>query len=61
MNPMTWPREHQVALLLGIALGILLGLLIGYTYNAFHPTTLQNWTGGAASDGEPSAGWSARA
>ena len=47
MNPMTWPREHQVALLLGIALGILLGLLIGYTYNAFHPTTLQNWTGGS--------------
>jgi H+/Cl- antiporter ClcA len=43
MNPMTWRREHQVALLLGIVLGIVLGLLVGFMYEGFHVATLERW------------------
>ena len=46
MNPMTWPREHQVALLLGIVLGIVLDFLSGTRTTAFI-LTLQNWTIGS--------------
>jgi H+/Cl- antiporter ClcA len=41
MNPMTWRREHQVALLLGIVLGIVLGLLLGFMYEGIHLATMQ--------------------
>ena len=44
MNPLTWQREHQVALLLGIVLGIVLGLLVGFMYEGFHYTTVVGWT-----------------
>ena len=43
MNPMTWPREHQVALLVGIVLGIVLGLLVGFMYEGFHYPTVGVW------------------
>jgi prepilin signal peptidase PulO-like enzyme (type II secretory pathway) len=43
MNPLTWQREHQVALLLGTVLGIVAGLLVGFTHNDIHLTTLQHW------------------
>ena len=43
MNPLTWQREHQVALLLGIVLGIVLGLLVGFTYEGFHYATVERW------------------
>jgi H+/Cl- antiporter ClcA len=43
MNPMTWRREHQVALLVGIILGIILGLLVGFMYEGFHYATVQAW------------------
>jgi len=33
MDPLNWRREHQVALLLGVAIGIAIGLLIGYMYD----------------------------
>ena len=35
MNPMTWRREHQVALVLGLVLGIVLGLVVGFCTEAF--------------------------
>jgi H+/Cl- antiporter ClcA len=43
MNPMTWRREHQVALLFGIVLGIVFGLLVGFMYEGFHYATLGLW------------------
>jgi hypothetical protein len=43
MNPLTWRREHQVALLLGIALGIVAGLVVGYFHHDIHIATLQQW------------------
>lgn len=43
MNPLTWQREHQVALLLGIVLGIGLGLLVGFMYEGFHYATVESW------------------
>jgi hypothetical protein len=43
VNPLTWQREHQVALLLGIVLGIVLGLLLGFMYEGFHYATLERW------------------
>jgi H+/Cl- antiporter ClcA len=43
MNPMTWRREHQVALLLGLVLGIVLGLLVGFMYEGFHYATVESW------------------
>lgn len=43
MNPLTWQREHQVALLLGAGLGIVAGLLVGFIHNDVHLTTLQYW------------------
>jgi H+/Cl- antiporter ClcA len=43
MNPLTWQREHQVALLLGIVLGIVLGLLVGFMYEGFHYASVENW------------------
>jgi hypothetical protein len=43
MNPLTWQRRHQVALLLGTVLGIVAGLLVGYVHNDVHLTTLQLW------------------
>ena len=46
MNPLTWQREHQVALLLGTVLGIVAGLLVGFTHNDIHLTTLQYWVAG---------------
>jgi hypothetical protein len=33
MNPVTWRREHQLALILGGVIGIAIGLLIGYIYD----------------------------
>ena len=48
MNPLTWQREHQVALLLGIVLGIVAGLLVGFVHNNVHLTTLQFWLGSGA-------------
>jgi hypothetical protein len=59
MNPMTWPREHQVALLLGIVLGIVLDFLSGTRTTAFILRRCKIGPLGAAFDGEPSAGWSA--
>jgi hypothetical protein len=46
MNPLTWQREHQVALLLGTMLGIVAGLLVGFTHNNIHLATLQQWVAG---------------
>ena len=43
MNPLTWQREHQLALLLGVVLGIILGLLAGFTYEGFHYATVDHW------------------
>jgi hypothetical protein len=43
MNPLTWQREHQVALLLGTLLGIVAGLLIGFFRHDIHLATLQQW------------------
>ena len=43
MNPLAWPREHQVALLLGTVLGIAAGLLAGFALNNIHLPTLQQW------------------
>lgn len=48
MNPLKWRREHQVALLVGIALGIVAGLVIGFMHNGIHYATLSPWlTGGS--------------
>ena len=61
MNPLTWQREHQVALLLAIVLGIVLGFLSASCTRAF---TMRQWragTSGAAFDGESWALWSVRA
>ena len=43
MNPLTWRREHQVALLLGVVLGIVLGLLLGFMYEGMHYATVERW------------------
>jgi hypothetical protein len=48
MNPFTWRREHQVALLLGAVLGIVAGLLVGFMYNGIHYATLGTWLGGGS-------------
>jgi uncharacterized membrane protein YeaQ/YmgE (transglycosylase-associated protein family) len=44
MNPLTWQREHQIALLLGVVLGIVAALLVGFIYNGAHYATLQYWS-----------------
>jgi prepilin signal peptidase PulO-like enzyme (type II secretory pathway) len=49
MNPLTWQREHQMALLLGTVLGILAGLLVGYIQHDIHLATLQQWMSGWSS------------
>ena len=43
MNPLTWQREHQLALLLGTVLGSFAGLLVGFIHNDVHLATLQQW------------------
>ncbi len=43
MNPLTWQREHQVALILGTVLGIVAGFLVGFIHNGVHLTTLLYW------------------
>jgi hypothetical protein len=43
MNPLTWQREHQAALLLGTVLGIFAGLLVGFIHNDVHLETLLQW------------------
>ena len=43
MNPLTWRREHQIALLLGTVLGIVAGLLVGFVRAGIHFETLQQW------------------
>jgi hypothetical protein len=43
MNPLTWQREHQLALLLGTVLGIFAGLLVGFIHNDVHLATLLQW------------------
>jgi hypothetical protein len=43
MNPLTWQREHQVALVLGTVLGIVAGFLVGFIHNDVHLTTLLYW------------------
>lgn len=39
LNPMTWKREHQIALMLAIAIGCIGGVLVGLysteTYSSF--------------------------
>jgi predicted ABC-type sugar transport system permease subunit len=49
MNPSTWRREDQVALLLGTVLGIVAGLLVGYIQHDIHIVTLQQWFSGWSS------------
>jgi hypothetical protein len=44
MNPLTWRREHQVALLLGTALGVVLGLVVGFVHNDIHLATFGAWS-----------------
>jgi hypothetical protein len=46
MNPLTWRREHQMALLLGTVLGIAAGFLVGFIHNEVHLATLQQWVAG---------------
>ena len=43
MNPMTWRREHQVALVLGLVLGIVLGLVVGYLHGGARYESLDHW------------------
>jgi xanthine/uracil permease len=40
MNPLTWRREHQIALLLGVVLGFVAALVVGFIYNGVHYATL---------------------
>jgi hypothetical protein len=30
MNPITWTRDHQIALVIAIILGALIGVIVGY-------------------------------
>jgi hypothetical protein len=46
MNPLTWRREHQVALLIGTVLGAAAGFLIGFSHNDVHLATLRQWVVG---------------
>ena len=48
MSPLTWRREHQVALLLGAVLGIVVALLVGFMYNGVHYATLGTWLWGGS-------------
>ena len=43
MNPLTWRREHQVALVLGVVLGIVLGVVVGYMHGGVRYETLNQW------------------
>ena len=43
MNPMTWRREHQAALVLGLVLGIVLGLVVGYLHGGTRYESLDHW------------------
>jgi hypothetical protein len=49
MNPLTWQREHKMALLMGTVLGIVAGLLVGYIHHDIHIVTLQQWFSGWSS------------
>ena len=53
MNPMTWRREHQVALVLGLVLGIVLGLVVGYLHGGARYESLDHWSFTADSNGCP--------
>jgi uncharacterized membrane protein YeaQ/YmgE (transglycosylase-associated protein family) len=44
MNPLTWRREYQVALVLGVVLGIVLGLVVGFMHGGARYETLDRWT-----------------
>jgi hypothetical protein len=43
MNPITWRREHQVALVLGVVLGIVLGVVVGYMHGGIRYASLEQW------------------
>jgi hypothetical protein len=43
MNPLTWRREHQFALVLGAVLGIALGLVVGYMHGGIRYASLDQW------------------
>jgi hypothetical protein len=49
MNPLTWQREHQMALLIGTVLGIVAGLFVGYVHHDIRFATLQQWFSGWSS------------
>ena len=51
MNPLTWRREHQVALVLGLVLGIVLGLVVGYLTEALAIESLDHWNSDSRFDG----------
>jgi hypothetical protein len=43
INPLTWRREHQLALIVAAIIGVIIGLAVGYMYHRVQFATSSLW------------------